>query len=383
MRDATLRTRPQGLADRGLVQGLVHEQCRLALRERTPFRGAKGDRNAELFLDGAQGRGWLAGDCRRAGAGFTLVELLVVIAIIGVLVALLLPAIQAAREAARRMQCSNNLKQLALGTQNYHDRLRSFPPGTLAKTFAVAPKSRATALFVFILNEMEQSSLRNELDPNDPYVNINNGLAGIVLPVIVCPSDVIPQNPVNQGTPPYPYGITSYGGNGGTGGTYYRFYGYCRTVTAQSTDGMFFETGPNSAPTAGQEPVKMADVLDGTSNTIFFGERGHVDPVFDTLAAANGGQQVIGQYGFWHSAGGLAIVDATMTTLAPLNYRADAAQIWNNSACLRTTAFGSLHPGGANFALVDGSVRFISDSVDTTVYRALSTRAGGETMSLP
>ncbi|NLF70733.1 MAG: DUF1559 domain-containing protein [Candidatus Anammoximicrobium sp.] len=349
MRDATLQTRPQGFRDGGLVQG----------------------------------RAWAGDDSRRPGAGFTLVELLVVIAIIGVLVALLLPAIQAAREAARRMQCGNNLKQVALGTQNYHDRLGSFPPGTLAKIFATVPKNRVTTLFVFILNEMEQSSLRNELDPNDPYVNITNGLAGVVLPVIVCPSDVIPQNPASQGTPPKLYGITSYGGNGGTGGTSYRFYGYCKNVTAQSTDGMFFETGPNSAPTAGQAAAKMADVLDGTSNTLFFGERGHVDSVFDALAAANGGQQTIGQYGFWHSAGGLAIVDATLTTLAPLNYRTDADHVWDASACLRTTSFGSLHSGGANFALVDGSVRFISDSVDRTVYRALSTRAGGEIASLP
>jgi len=326
--------------------------------------------------------------------GFTLVELLVVIAIIGILIALLLPAVQAAREAARRMSCTNNLKQVALASHNYHDRYQSFPPGTLAKTFSTAPKSRATALMVFILNEMEQSSLRNQLDPNDPYVDITNGLAGIVLPVIVCPSDVIPQNPVAQGTPSYNYGVTSYGGNGGTGGTYYRFYKYCGNAVvmpplvpqvplAQSTDGMFFETGPNSAPTAGQKPVRMADVLDGTSNTLCFGERGHVDRVFDTQAAANGGQQVIEQYGFWHSAAGLAIVDATMTTLAPINYLVNASQDWNTCACLRTSAFGSLHPGGANFALVDGSVRFISQTIDMIPYRALSTRAGIEITVAP
>jgi prepilin-type N-terminal cleavage/methylation domain-containing protein len=292
--------------------------------------------------------------------GFTLVELLVVIAIIGILIALLLPAVQAAREAARRMSCNNNLKQVALATHNYHDRLGSFPPGTLAKRFATAPTSRSTALMVFILNEMEQSGLKNQLDPNDPYVDITNGLAGKVLPVIVCPSDVIPQNPVNQGTPPNPYGVTSYGGNGGTGGTYYRFYRYCTNAVVtlpwvpvvpppQSTDGMFFETGPNSAPVAGQSPVTMRDVIDGTSNTLFFGERSHVDPVFDSQAAANGGQQVIGQYGFWHSAGGLAVVDATMTTLAPINYGVDASQNWNTSTArvLLLGCFGGLaHIGG-------------------------------------
>jgi prepilin-type N-terminal cleavage/methylation domain-containing protein/prepilin-type processing-associated H-X9-DG protein len=314
--------------------------------------------------------------------GFTLVELLVVIAIIGILIALLLPAVQAAREAARRMSCNNNLKQIALAAHNYHDRFEAFPPGMLG--MKINNKMRAAALLVFILNEMEQSSLRNQLDPFDPNnKDVVTGLAGTVLPVIICPSDLIPQNPVNQGTTPYPYGVTSYGGNGGTGGTCYRSVAYCRNIVAQSTDGMFFETGPNSAPNAGQSPVRMADVIDGTSNTLFFGERSHVDKVFDDLATANGGQQVIGQYGFWHSVGGLAVVDATMTTLAPLNYRADAGQDWNTCGCLRLSAFGSLHPGGANFALVDGSVRFISQTIDMTVYRALGTRAGGETASVP
>jgi prepilin-type processing-associated H-X9-DG protein len=127
----------------------------------------------------------------------------------------------------------------------------------------------------------------------------------------------------------------------------------------------------------------MAGVIDGTSNTLFFGERNHRDVAFDAQAVANGGQQVIGQYGFWHSSAGLAVVDVTMTTLAPINYQVDASQNWNTCACLRTSAFGSLHPGGANFALVDGSVRFISQTIEMTTYRALSTRQGNEIASAP
>jgi len=119
----------------------------------------------------------------------------------------------------------------------------------------------------------------------------------------------------------------------------------------------------------------MADVRDGTSGTLFFGERRHADKVFDSWAAG-AGEQLIGDYGWWHTAGGLAIVDATMTTLAPLNYDADTSD--TDFACWRVGAFGSFHPGGANFALVDGSVRFLSETIELDQYRALSTRAGGE-----
>jgi prepilin-type N-terminal cleavage/methylation domain-containing protein/prepilin-type processing-associated H-X9-DG protein len=311
--------------------------------------------------------------------GFTLVELLVVIAIIGVLIALLLPAVQAAREAARRMSCNNNLKQIALATHNYHDRVGTFPSGTLLKTFSTQPKMRGPSLFIFILNEMEQSSLRNLLDLNDPLNNEAGGqssLAAKVLPVLVCPSDVIPQNPVQHGTSGRWHGLTSYGGNGGTGGTH-RFFCVSNPLM---TDGMFFETGPISNPVPRQSPVRMADVRDGTSNTLFFGERSHTDPVFDGWAGG-AGEQLIGNYGWWHTAGGLAIVDASMSTLAPMNYRADTSQ--PSFACLRVGAFGSFHPGGANFALVDGSVRFISQTIDMNVYRALSTRQGNEVASAP
>ena len=311
--------------------------------------------------------------------GFTLVELLVVIAIIGILIALLLPAVQAAREAARRMQCANQLKQLALASHNYHDRVRSFPPGTLVKRFSSKPKLRGPSLFIFILNEMEQSSMRGQLDLNDPLnneVGAQDSLAATVLSVLVCPSDVIPENPVEHEDSGRWHALTSYGGNGGTSGTN-RFL--C-TVTSQVADGVFCETGPYSNPSSGQTAIRMAGVTDGTSNTLFFGERNHRDPVFDTWAEG-AGEQPLGDYGWWHTAGGLSIVDATMTTLAPINYQSDTSD--TDFACMRVSAFGSQHPGGANFALVDGSVRFISETIDLETYRALSTRAGGEVAALP
>ena len=312
--------------------------------------------------------------------GFTLVELLVVIAIIGILIALLLPAVQAAREAARRAHCTNNLKQLALATHNYHDRARSFPPGTLLQTFSSGrPRMRGPSLFIFILNEMEQSALSGLLDLSDPLNNEAGGqssLSASVLPVLVCPSDAIDENPVQHGTGNRWHGLTSYGGNGGTGGNH-RFL--CTSVPMRA-DGMFHETGPLSNPNPRQSPVRFAGVRDGTSNTLFFGERRHADEAFDNWASG-AGEQLIGDYGWWHTCGGLAIVDATMTTLAPINYEFNASD--PDASCRRVCAFGSYHPGGANFALVDGSVRFISETIELGDYRALSTRKGGESAQVP
>ena len=171
------------------------------------------------------------------------------------------------------------------------------------------------------------------------------------------------------------HGLTSYGGNGGTGATN-RYL--CGSLPIRA-DGIFFETGPYSIPKAEQLPVRIGDIRDGTSNTLFFGERQHSDVVFDAWAAAVG-EQRIGDYGWWHTAGGLAIVDVTLTTLAPMNYQSNNAD--TGFACLRLSAFGSLHSAQANFALADGSVRSIAESIDMGVYRALSTRTGGEVAAI-
>ncbi len=331
----------------------------------------------ELEVDQLRNRRW----CVRTPAkrrGFTLIELLVVIAIIGVLVALLLPAVQAAREAARRMQCTNHLKQIALAALNHHDVVGTFAPGAQLAMFPTKPKYRGPSLFIYTLNEMEQTQLFGQLDLKDPLKNETGGpksLAAAVLPVLVCPSDAIDRNPVEHVSSQRWHGLTSYGGNGGTGATH-RYL--CGSLPIRA-DGIFFETGPYSIPKAEQLPVRIGDIRDGTSNTLFFGERQHSDVVFDAWAAAVG-EQRIGDYGWWHTAGGLAIVDVTLTTLAPMNYQSNNAD--TGFACLRLSAFGSLHPAAANFALADGSVRSIAESIDMGVYRALSTRAGGEVAAM-
>ena len=336
------------------------------------------------------------GNCaglRRLPAGFTLVELLVVIAIIGMLIALLLPAVQAAREAGRRTNCQSHLKQLALASLNYHDALRSFPPGVDQRRYpSDRPPVRGYSLFVFLLPYFEQEGLRNQFDFSDPINNTAGGTASLtamVLPTLVCPSDLIPENPTQNTPMPRWYGLTSYGGNGGTR-SYHPTSGFLKT------DGIFFTTGPASFPQPNQVPVRLAHVKNGASYTLFFGERSHYDPNYDSFAA-QGWDQPMGKYGWWATCGLLAVGDVTLSSYAPINYRmpvsyenraaavppANSADDFKYYIDLRICAYGSNHPGGANFAMVDGSAKFLSETTSLLVLRAISTRAGTEPEHVP
>jgi prepilin-type N-terminal cleavage/methylation domain-containing protein len=323
----------------------------------------------------------------RAPAGFTLVELLVVIAIIGALIGLLLPAVQSAREAGRRIQCSNKLKQIALAAQCFHSAQEWFPPGV---DMSAKP---GESLFVFLLPYMEQKGLYGRWDFVNRYNNLLGGkqaLAATELPELVCPSDYIPSNPLMNTVSGNWYGMTSYGGNGGTRS----FNPDCGALMA---DGVFFETGQYSIPQAGQLPVRLLNITDGASMTLLLGERSHVDANFDSFAA-KGWQQAMGGYGYWSGSGShLALGDVTLSSYAPINYRvpmsyagrmtvsppADSAADFVHYSDMRLCAFGSNHPGGAVFALADGSIHFLPDSTDLATLRALSTRSGGEVVALP
>ncbi len=322
---------------------------------------------------------------------FTLIELLVVIAIIGILVGLLLPAVQAAREAARRMQCSNNLKQLALAAHNFHDTRKAFPAGVEQLSFPTQPRFRGISLFVRLLAFVEQGSLWDGWDELDPLNNTAGGIdsrTAKVLPVLICPSDIIPQNPLPTGSNRF-YGITSYGGNGG-----YRSY----DPQFATNDGIFFVIGSGSQTAPTGKPVRMADVTDGLSNTLLLGERSHVDANHDSFATSitpPSGQFLnpMGSTGWWAPSGGrLAAGDVTLSAYAPINFRVPAPfssggsivpPATNYSSYLyyndrRISAFGSLHTGGANFALADGSVRFMSESMAQPILLNLAVRNDGQ-----
>lgn len=315
--------------------------------------------------------------------GFTLIELLVVIAIIGVLIALLLPAVQAAREAARRSQCLNNLKQIGLAAHNYESTHQIFPPGQMRMEFPAQPRFRGVPLFVHMLPFLDQQPLYDRWNFNDPLGNTEGTTANSAtrIGILLCPSDDIPENPILNGTNRY-YALTSYGGNGGS---------RSHPPAEFTSDGMFHATGP-AAP-AGARQVRVADVRDGLSNTLMFGERDHFDPNYDTFYQAGWVMGPMGKWGWWAPSGGqFALTDITLSSFAPVNYRIPfrfdnrPSEVSDQTAfasfeTLRVSAWGSAHPGGANVSLADGSVRFLKETVSPEVLRALGTRAGGEVIS--
>ena len=255
--------------------------------------------------------------------------------------------------------------------------------------FSTKPKFRGYALFVYLLPYVEANNVYQKWNFNgNPCCNTVGcacvSLTGNVIPTYNCPSDIIPQNPYQEGTAaPYKYyGITSYGGNGGT-----RSYPPCQ----ETADGMFFRTGP-AAPTNPQVSIEM--VADGTSTTLFFGERSHLDSNYDTFYAPGWSIDPMGGWGWWASTGGnYGGGDLTQSSFSPINYKCPItytqavaegmtnATFTNTLDSLRVCSWGSQHPQSANFAMVDGSVRTISENISQTVLVSLSTRAGHEVLA--
>jgi prepilin-type N-terminal cleavage/methylation domain-containing protein/prepilin-type processing-associated H-X9-DG protein len=264
---------------------------------------------------------------RRCAAGFSLVELLVVISIIGMLVALLLPAVQAAREAARRVTCLNHLHQIGLALQNYHSVHASFPPGCIQPAFLVSNGCQF-AWSALLLPYLEQEPLYDRIDFTQPcYAAANSAAAATVVSTYFCPSTARPSALVDGRA------ATDYSG----------LYG--ENIPPHPA-GWVAENGMMVYNLA----FRIRDVSDGTSNTLIVAENSR----FPVLA----GDQWIN---------GLNIMDADYA----INYIPPNPQLWEHD-------IRSEHPGGANAALCDGSARFLSETLNVITLKAILTRAGGE-----
>lgn len=275
---------------------------------------------------------------------FTLIELLVVIAIIGILIALLLPAVQAAREAARRAHCTNNLKQLALALHNYTEVNGVLPMGYANQYCEFVPDAMCFSFgpFVAILAQLERQPLYNAVNfQRNIYVSANSTIFATGVSTLWCPSDPTVSAPVigdlSDTTNDTIY-LSSYVCNTGT------WYNHGRDpVRTAQNNGLFW----------GASSVGLSAVTDGLSHTIALGERAHALLTPDTAA----------NWSWWADGD---IGDTLFSTLYPLNPQRkvkDGSLPFTNSLFWPSSA-SSLHSGGANFAMLDGSVRFLKDSID-------------------
>lgn len=282
---------------------------------------------------------------RSSRTGFTLVELLVVIAIIGVLVALLLPAVQMAREASRRTSCSNNLKQIGIALHLYHDTNNCFPAGS---------HSSIASGFIAILPHLEQSTVYDQYDFRRYYTDpINTAVINRRIPMYLCPS-MDTRRPVPYVSANEVGGPSSYLLNEGT-----------RSYMAVA-DGI----APLVWPEFGYQNayVTFGSITDGTSNTFAAGETTYSMPDYLWAASTPG----VGGTARWGTARwGVGYPAISMgTTGRPFNLRRVAGN----------GGYQSMHPQGANFLLVDGSVRFLG-SINAQTYLALGSRNGQEVTS--
>lgn len=310
----------------------------------------------------------------RAPRGFTLIELLVVIAIIGILVALLLPAVQATREAARRSECANNMKQIALGLHNYHDTYRCFPYGD--RTGSISYLAR-------MLPYVEQSPLYDQINWNVAYNHALN-LPVLNTPVknFLCPSD-------SDKLPAALGGRNNYYGNSG--------FNILFQTPSTNPANVNFNMPPCNGVIVPTVVMRFADIRDGTSNTALISEKikgdgsnGISTKESDTFQPGIYPNTPDEAYQYCKQVNVLDLTKQGYSNVgAPWIYSYHSASRYyhvtppNGLSCMYppgriATTAGSYHPGGVNLALCDGSIRFVTETIDLLTWRALGSRDVGE-----
>jgi prepilin-type N-terminal cleavage/methylation domain-containing protein/prepilin-type processing-associated H-X9-DG protein len=328
-------------------------------------------------------------------AGFTLIELLVVIAIIAILIALLLPAVQQAREAARRSQCKNNLKQIGLALHNYHDTFTTLPPSLLRTdnmrgscTWQTNP---GYGWHVYILPYIDQATVYNALKftyldacyngsvDGDNAFGTGQHVRNRIIPAFLCPSD--PTSP------------TAYGGTW-AGSNYWEFLGNASASNGVSGAG----ANAKIVGVLNDMGARMSDVLDGTTNTLMVGEvyRGTPFVEFARSPPSNRTNQRGGQWICGGNYGGIGtnippnyseghVLPSPTPSAADPNAHYDQlawANAYNLGATDRRSSGSSKHTGGMNVLMADGSTHFVSDSVDINVYGNTATYQGNELQTI-
>ena len=320
--------------------------------------------------------------------GFTLIELLVVIAVIAILVALLLPAVQQAREAARRMQCRNNLKQLGLALHNYHDVHRCFPPGWIPShdlNGNLVNRRTSWAWPVFLLPYFDQGPLYSRLiavqsnlyiaDP-DPFPVAPGDELDVLLPTLQCPSDPGPDRSAFGGTDVVlgvnnGYKKSNYAGLGGIKSSVPDYH-------AEHTLGAYQQKPTRMLGVFGiASKTRLRDILDGSSNSLIVGEATNSRPDaalhYHRLGMApiwirsQIGTSGSGTLASTHQYVGSVLRYSAIEGTVNIDYRINGAPSYPFDT------FSSSHEGGAHFCLADGSVRFLSESIDQTTYENLTT----------
>ncbi len=317
---------------------------------------------------------------RHRSSGFTLVELLVVITIIGILIALLLPAVQSAREAARRGQCTNNMKQIGLALHNYLASVGCFPPGNIGykwtATATEVPQYNCFGPLARILPGMEQQALYEKIDFNQSFANpVNTPVAGTEVAAYLCPSY---SGPTSSGAYHYRGFYSSASPFTAYVSCYLGVVGYLPSGTSCGSPG----GGGAAAPATNQlgmfyvnSKTRIADVTDGTSNTFMYGE---FRPTMMSVIGW-GAKNTFNTDSRWFpwvigcvlNSGGIKCMRYGPNQIFPktTDYGADSSVL----------PFSSQHPGGCNMLNADGSTVFVGDTIDIWVWRYRSSMAGDET----